>query len=366
MRHGKKLAKLSRPTAHRMLMLRNIVSSVLEHEQITTTVAKAKAARKLVDQVIGWGKSGTKRDYQRAKGFLLTGDRSIKPLFGHLAQRYADRPGGYTRVTLAGNRGGDNAPVAVLELVDNPNDLRFEFAARAIGRELAIKAQENSDKRVWWDFRERVESKGADKIGELLMAEETIAPLTRKNALKALKFRKGTVPVLEEDVKAAQGEEAVVEAKEGEEAVAEKKGEKVVSPLGPTVVEHPATLFLDRTYHHYLTSMATFVLATSSAPDPSRTVKQLTSRLGSMDIKGPPNPVLTVPRIGRVPRAGERTTAWDQTLKEGKSSEATGPISIAKGLYNRVARRARWKAALATFEAEKGTTLNEKSEVQRV
>ncbi|BGP23770.1 RNA recognition motif-type RNA-binding protein [Rhodotorula toruloides] len=362
MRHGKKLAKLSRPTAHRMLMLRNIVSSVLEHEQIQTTVAKAKAARRLVDQVIGWGKSGTKRDYQRAKGFLLTGDRSIKPLFGHLAERYANRPGGYTRVTRAGNRGGDNAEMAVLELVDGPNDLRFEFAARAIGRDLAIKAQETSDKRVWWDFRERVESQGAEKIGERLMAEETIHPLTRKNAFKALKFRKGTVHVLEENVKAAQGDEAV-EAKEGET----KEGEKAVSsPLGPTVVEHPATLFLDRAYHHYLTSMATFVLSTASVPDPSRTVKQLTSRLGSMGIKGPPNPVLTVPRSGRVPRAGERTTAWDQTLKNGTMTEATGPISIAKGLYNRVVRRARWKAALATLEAEKGTTLDEKREVQGV
>lgn len=71
MRHGLKLAKLSRPTAHRVLMLRNLVSSLLEREQVTTTLPKAKAAQKLADQVISWGKQGGKENWERANGFLL-------------------------------------------------------------------------------------------------------------------------------------------------------------------------------------------------------------------------------------------------------------------------------------------------------
>jgi len=71
MRHGLHLSKLSRPTAHRLLMLRNLVSSLLQHQQISTTLPKAKAAQKLADQVIGWGKVGGKDNWEKANGFLL-------------------------------------------------------------------------------------------------------------------------------------------------------------------------------------------------------------------------------------------------------------------------------------------------------
>lgn len=71
MRHGLHLSKLSRPTSHRLLMLRNLVSSLLQHQQISTTLPKAKAAQKLADQVIGWGKIGGKDNWEKANGFLL-------------------------------------------------------------------------------------------------------------------------------------------------------------------------------------------------------------------------------------------------------------------------------------------------------
>lgn len=71
MRHGLHLSKLSRTTSHRMLMLRNLVSSLLQHQQVSTTLPKAKAAAKLAEQVIGWGKKGGKDNWDRANGFLL-------------------------------------------------------------------------------------------------------------------------------------------------------------------------------------------------------------------------------------------------------------------------------------------------------
>jgi large subunit ribosomal protein L17 len=94
--------------------------------------------------MITLGKRGDQPSYRRAQGFLLK-PQVIPKLFTTFAERYALRPGGYTRVHKYGNRMGDNAPMAMLELVDNPQDLRFAMTARAIGREtLALKLNEGS------------------------------------------------------------------------------------------------------------------------------------------------------------------------------------------------------------------------------
>ncbi|GAA5871346.1 hypothetical protein JCM1840_004419 [Sporobolomyces johnsonii] len=311
MRHGLHLAKLSRPTAHRVLMLRNLVSSLLQHEQITTTLPKAKAAQKLADQVIQWGKDGGRSNWVRANAFLLNPKDTLKPLFTTFAARYAQRPGGYTRVQRAGYRVGDHAPLAVLELVDNRNDLRFENAARTVGRELAIRAREGAGRNGWWTFRKSVENDGPERIVERLENAAELDPLTRKNVVKALQFRALAVP-------AASPSPADADADEP-------------TPTPTTTTTHPSKRFLDRAYHHYLASLASFSLASAPAPDPTRTVKQLTQRLVPSEHKSAPAPVLTVPRAGRVARAGERIDGWDQALEDGVVVRKTGgPISRAK------------------------------------
>ncbi|KAF8898654.1 ribosomal protein L17 [Infundibulicybe gibba] len=135
MKHGVAFRKFSRTSSHRMLMLRNLVTSLLEHEQIRTTLPKARDTARLAEKIITMGKKGDRAAQARASAFILK--PSILPkLFGTFAERYAQRPGGYTRIHKFGNRKGDNAPQAILELVDNPRDLRWEITSRAIGWEM--------------------------------------------------------------------------------------------------------------------------------------------------------------------------------------------------------------------------------------
>lgn len=119
-------------------MLRNLVTSLFEHEQIRTTLPKARDTARLAEKIISLGKKNTQSSYDQASAFLLKQD-SLSKLFGALAQRYADRPGGYTRIHKFGNRRGDNAPEAIVELVDNPRDLRWEMTSRAIGWDILKK-----------------------------------------------------------------------------------------------------------------------------------------------------------------------------------------------------------------------------------
>ncbi|BGP47118.1 54S ribosomal protein L8, mitochondrial [Rhodotorula kratochvilovae] len=335
MRHGLRTAKLGRPTAHRVLMLRNLVSSLLQHEQVTTTLPKAKAAQKLADQVIHWGKTGGKSNWDRANAFLLNPKDTLRPLFTTFAARYASRPGGYTRIQRAGFRVGDNAPIAVLELVDGANDLRHELAARTLGREMAVHAREGGDaaRGAWREFRTRVEAQGPESVGELVGKEEALERLTRDNVVKALRYRHAPVAVGAESLSDAS---AAVDAPAGE---VEGAPAAAVAQGATVTAAHPATLFLDRAYHHYLSSLAAFSLASARAPDPLRSVKQLTQRLGDLELRGAPRPVLTVPSVGRTPRAGERTDAWEATLDAAEEiSRVGGPISRAKGNKGRESR----------------------------
>jgi len=120
MRHNVDGRKFGRNTSHRVAMFRNMANSVIEKEQIITTVQKAKEARRVVDRLITLAKSGTPAS--RRLAFDRTRDQAIvDKLFGELAKRYAKRPGGYTRVLkISERRWGDAAEMAVLELVDHP------------------------------------------------------------------------------------------------------------------------------------------------------------------------------------------------------------------------------------------------------
>ena len=119
MRHGNGLRKLNRTSSHRLAMLRNMSNSLLEHEVIKTTLPKAKELRMVVEPLITLGKKDNLAN--RRLAFNRTRDRDIvTKLFTELGPRYATRPGGYLRILTFGFRHGDNAPMALVELVDRP------------------------------------------------------------------------------------------------------------------------------------------------------------------------------------------------------------------------------------------------------
>ena len=117
MRHRKSGRKLSRTSSHRKAMMRNMVTSLLDHERIETTDAKAKELRGLADRMITLGKRGDLHARRQALSVIRSKAVTAK-LFDELAERFRDRPGGYTRVIKLGNRVGDAAPVSIIELVE--------------------------------------------------------------------------------------------------------------------------------------------------------------------------------------------------------------------------------------------------------
>ncbi|NQS71045.1 MAG: 50S ribosomal protein L17 [Desulfobulbaceae bacterium] len=117
MRHRKAGRKLSRVRSHRDAMLRNMVTSLLEHERIVTTVPKAKEARRLAEQMITLGKRGDLHARRQALAYIRS-KSVVAKLFDELSSQYAERQGGYTRIVRTGSRTGDAAPMAILELVE--------------------------------------------------------------------------------------------------------------------------------------------------------------------------------------------------------------------------------------------------------
>ncbi|CAO2197007.1 unnamed protein product [Urochloa humidicola] len=115
--------KLGRPASHRVSMLRTMVSQLVKHERIETTVAKAKEVRRKADQMVQLGKEGTLDAARRASAFVR-GDDVVHKLFTELAYRYKNRAGGYTRLLRTRIRVGDAAEMAYIEFVDRENELR--------------------------------------------------------------------------------------------------------------------------------------------------------------------------------------------------------------------------------------------------
>ncbi|MBK7858844.1 MAG: 50S ribosomal protein L17 [Archangiaceae bacterium] len=119
MEHRVGYRKLQRTTAHRLAMLRNMVTSLIDHERITTTIPRAKEARRMAERVITLGKKGGLHNVRLASQTVK--DRVLlQKLFGELKDRYAKRAGGYTRILRIGFRRGDATEMAILELVDRP------------------------------------------------------------------------------------------------------------------------------------------------------------------------------------------------------------------------------------------------------
>jgi large subunit ribosomal protein L17 len=135
MRHGNGYRKLNRTHEHRKAMFANMASSLIEHEQIKTTLPKAKELRRIVDKLITLGKRGDLHA-RRLAAAEIRQEAAVKKLFDTLGGRYQSRSGGYTRVLRAGFRYGDMAPMAIVELVDR------DPAAKGAGDKARLAAEE--------------------------------------------------------------------------------------------------------------------------------------------------------------------------------------------------------------------------------
>ncbi|GAD95321.1 mitochondrial 54S ribosomal protein YmL8 [Paecilomyces variotii No. 5] len=199
-----KYRHLSRKSSHRQALLRNLVTSLFQHESITTTWPKAKEAQRLAEKLITLGKKNTESSRRRALQIFYVRDSSsliyslfmgymrlretglkdsdipfthaatphelLPKLFGPLRERYANRPGGYTRVLRVEPKKDDQAPSAILELVDGPKDIRFAMTAKTVARQ---------------------RSQGFETLNEL----------TALNVKKVTQFRKDGVEALEDTIK---------------------------------------------------------------------------------------------------------------------------------------------------------------------
>ncbi len=145
MRHNKKFNHLGRTASHRGSMLSNMASSLILHKRITTTLAKAKALKKFVEPLITRSKVGDTNN-RRVVFRYLQNKEAVKELFNVVAEKVGDRPGGYTRVIKLGNRQGDAAPIAFIELVDFDENMakapKAEKKTRRSRRSAAKKAEE--------------------------------------------------------------------------------------------------------------------------------------------------------------------------------------------------------------------------------
>ncbi|GME63245.1 putative 50s ribosomal protein l17 protein [Neofusicoccum parvum] len=193
-----KYRHLSRKSSHRQALLRNLVTSLFEHESITTTWHKAKEAQRLADKLITMGKKNTEASRRRAGQIFYRPVELIPKLFGPLRERYADRPGGYTRVLRVEPLKEDQAESAILELVDSPKDMRFAMMAKVVARQRS----ENLDE----------------------------TPITRANLKKVLQFR-GDNGKNELEEMVSKFERLTAEGKEVKEVYQKKV---YPDPLNPT------------------------------------------------------------------------------------------------------------------------------------
>ena len=186
MRHLKTGRKFGRTSAHRKALFRNMVTALIRRERIRTTLAKAKELRGKVEKTITLGKKGTL--HARRHALQLVADKdSLKKLFGPLAERYATRPGGYTRIIKLGHRLGDDAPMAFIELVDRENEAaqkapvkkkeKIEETAKKkeVKASAKKKATQKSD-----DGKKKLEGAAKKKTAD----EKKKAPEKKKNEIK--------------------------------------------------------------------------------------------------------------------------------------------------------------------------------------
>ena len=123
MKHNINSRKLNRTSSHRKSLLMNLSNSLIKHEQIKTTLPKAKELRPFIEKIITLGKKGDLESRRKAIS-ILQDIKNTKKIFDNFAERYKERKGGYTRIVKIGNRYGDNAPTAIIELVDRDEEAK--------------------------------------------------------------------------------------------------------------------------------------------------------------------------------------------------------------------------------------------------
>ena len=142
MKHNITQKKLNRTTSHRKALLMNLSNALIKHEQITTTLPKAKALRPFVEKIITLGKNGDLTSRRKAIS-ILQDDKNIKKIFDIIADRYKERSGGYTRIVKIGNRFGDNAPTAIIELVDRDEEAKGKDSGPVTEKKISSEEEEN-------------------------------------------------------------------------------------------------------------------------------------------------------------------------------------------------------------------------------
>jgi len=221
MRHGKKIAHLGRTASHRKAMMANMASSLIEHKRINTTVAKAKALKKFVEPLITKAKSDTTHN-RRVVFSALRNKYAVSELFRDIAEKVADRPGGYTRIIKVGSRLGDNASMALIELVDFNDTYVTEKptkkrSRRRGGKKKAETAPAASEADIAEDVVEEVTEEVAAPETEEVAVEET--PIQEESEEET----KATDPATEEVTE--DPSETVSEADENQEDSKEEKSE---------------------------------------------------------------------------------------------------------------------------------------------
>jgi len=221
MRHGKKIAHLGRTASHRKAMMANMASSLIEHKRINTTVAKAKALKKFVEPLITKAKSDTTHN-RRVVFSALRNKYAVSELFRDIAEKVADRPGGYTRIIKVGSRLGDNASMALIELVDFNDTYVTEKptkkrSRRRGGKKKVETAPAASEADIAEDVVEEVTEEVAAPETEQVAVEETPAQEESEEETKAAE------PATEEVTE--DPSETVSEADENQEDSKEEKSE---------------------------------------------------------------------------------------------------------------------------------------------
>ena len=163
MRHLKAGNRLGVTTAHRLAMMRNMVTSIIENGQITCTLARAKEVRKPLEKMIGLGKRGTLHSRRQALGFVKSKEAMVQ-LFGDLAERYKDRNGGYCRIIKLGkNRLGDNSEMAILQLLGSEGDKLSELKIQKSSKKKQDKKESTLLKEVSKEIQQIPENEGNTK-----------------------------------------------------------------------------------------------------------------------------------------------------------------------------------------------------------
>ena len=141
MKHNIKNKKLNKTSSHRKAMFMNMSNALIKHEQITTTLPKAKELKRFIEKIITLGKKGDLLSLRKAIS-VLQDKKMANKVFGPLAERYKDRKGGYTRIIKLGNRFGDNAPMSVIEFIDRDEDAKGKDSGPVIEKKSSEEIEE--------------------------------------------------------------------------------------------------------------------------------------------------------------------------------------------------------------------------------